>query len=835
MMSRFQFTKIADLLNAKVLRVHHPDQEIGTLGFDTRTLVSPASALFFAIRTKNNDGHNFLADAYDKGVRNFVIEDDAALKHFPSGTDINVMRVENSIESLQLLAASHRDEFSIPVVGITGSNGKTIVKEWLFQLLNPDFNIVRSPRSYNSQIGVPLSVWLIEPDNNFAIIEAGISQPGEMEKLAKIIQPTIGIFTNIGEAHQAQFESMEQKAEEKIKLFKKVDLLIYCRDHDVIHTLIRQKIDQGYFDPGMMVIDWSMHHADAAVYIEKGPRVNNQTELVIYYEGEQYRIYAGFRDAASLENLMHCISLMLHLGYSAHTIQQRVDKLHPVEMRLEIKSGINGCTIINDSYNSDLTSLSIAIDTLNTQNQHDHKRLILSDIFESGRPAPVLYARVAEMLDQKNIDGFIGIGPTLSAHCGLFGRDALFFESTESFLNEFDFGSLKNEAILLKGSRVFGFEAIARRLQQKTHQTVLEINLSALTSNLNVYRSLLKPSTRVMAMVKAFSYGSGSYEIANILQFHKVDYLAVAYADEGVSLREQGIRMPIMIMNPEESAFEQMIRYKLEPEIYSIKLLDAFMDAVNTWYPDPFPLSIHIKLDTGMHRLGFEEEDIDLLLEKLHSNRKLHVQSIFSHLASADITGHDEFTANQAEKFDRISGRMIEKLGYPVLRHLLNSPGIARFPRYQYDMVRLGIGLYGIDPTASVQTRLEQVSTLKTHISQVRNVKKGESVGYSRKAIMEKDSVIATIGIGYADGFPRGLGNKKFTVQVNGSEAPVIGNVCMDMSMIDITNIPAREGDEVLIFGQGKSIEQMAEALGTIPYEILTSVSQRVKRVYYKD
>lgn len=834
-MSPYSFASIAEILDAAVTSAHQDNAQITTLGYDTRTLIHPPTCLFFAIQGKNKDGHVYLQEAFDKGVRNFVVSKSNIQDFLADHLECNIMCVENAVVAMQTLAAHHREQFNIPIVGITGSNGKTIVKEWLFQLLSPDFNIVRSPRSYNSQIGVPLSVWLLEEDHNFGIFEAGISEPGEMDRLEKVIAPTIGIFTNIGDAHQAFFNNLEQKAEEKLKLFQHSDLLIYCRDHDVVHETVSRKIREGYFHPDMQVLDWSMHHNDATIYIEKTIGTGQGTELLIWYDGEQQRLSLGFQDRASIENALHCLALLLHLGYSHATLQQRVDRLHSIEMRLEIKSGIHGATIINDSYNSDLASLGIALDTLNTQNQHNIKRVILSDILETGKDAAVLYQQVSAMLSQKGINHLIGIGPAIQANSGRFGGETAFFESTEAFLSDFNFDALQNEAILLKGSRSFGFEAIARKLQQKTHQTILEINLNALTNNLNVYRSMLKPETRVMAMVKAFSYGSGSYEIANILQFHKVNYLAVAYADEGVYLREQGISMPIMVMNPEESAFEQLIRYKLEPEIYSFRVLDLFLDAIKSHSKDAMPLSIHIKLDTGMHRLGFNEEDITLLTEKLLTNPKLYVQSIFSHLASADIVGHDAFTRGQADIFERGSSFIIQKLGYPVLRHLLNSPGIARMPELQYDMVRLGIGLYGIDPAAKVQSRLEQVSTLKTHISQIRNVPKGESVGYSRRAVMEKDSVIATIGIGYADGFPRSLGHQKFSVLVNGSRVPVIGNVCMDMSMIDITGISAQEGDEVLIFGPDKPIEEMAEAASTIPYEILTGVSQRVKRVYWRE
>ena len=830
-MIAYSFKIISEILDGKILSEFDPDARIKTLAHDTRTLISPGTALFFAITGKNNDGHKYMAEAYARGIRNFVVEREDISAYLPPEAKANVLKVTHSIDALQKLAAQHRDEFIMPVVGITGSNGKTIVKEWLFQLLHPDYNIVRSPKSYNSQLGVPLSVWLMEPEHNFAIIEAGISQPGEMERLEKVIHPTIGIFTNIGEAHQAQFESIAQKAEEKLKLFKNADLLIYNRDETVVHELVKQKSSEAYFNPEIQILDWSMHDSKAGIYIEKG----ESNEFSAYFEGEQTRLTIPFNDEASIENIMHCWVLMLHLGYSSHMIQSRVDKLHRVEMRLEIKSGINGTTIINDSYNSDLTSLSIALDTLNTQNQHETKRIILSDIFESGQTAEKLYERVAEMLREKGVNKLIGIGSAISSHAGLFAEGSEFYTNTDEFLINYNFQNFRNEAILLKGSRAFGFEAIAMRLQQKTHQTILEINLNALAHNLNVYRELLKPATKIMAMVKAFSYGSGSYEIANMLQFHKVDYLAVAYADEGVYLREKGILVPIMVMNPEETAFEQIIRYKLEPEIYSFRTLEAFQGAISLYHKEVSPLSIHIKLDTGMHRLGFEEQDVDRLIDKLVSAAKINVASIFTHLASADDEKEDAFTRNQAALFERLSDRIMDRIGYKAIRHVLNSPGAARFHDLQFDMIRLGIGLYGIDPSGHVQTKLENVTTLKTHISQIRNVAKGASVGYSRKAIMDKDSVIATIGIGYADGFPRLLGNGKFKVSINGIEAPVVGNVCMDMCMIDVTDISASEGDEVLIFGEDKPIEQMAEALGTIPYEILTQVSQRVKRVYYKE
>lgn len=816
-----------------------PRQDIKYIGLDSRTILHPAQTLFFAIKSKSGDGHKYLQECFAKGVRCFVIEDKKALHSFPEEirSQLNYIVVENTVKALQQLAINQREKYAVPVIGITGSNGKTVVKEWLYQLLNEEHRIVRSPQSYNSQIGVPLSVWQMNENHQLAIFEAGISQAGEMEKLEKIIKPTIGIFTNIGSAHQANFHSVTGKVKEKIKLFKNCKLLIYCPDYAEIENTIQEAIKTGELNKDIKLLRWSFHNKSADIYINKlsenGLKGN---DFQYFYHNQHFPLQLPFTDKASVENALHCLAYMLYSGYKNELIQARMQKLHAVEMRLEQKAGINNCTLINDSYNSDILSLSVALDALNQQQQHPKKTLILSDIFESGRSNEDLYKEVAQLTKQKGVTKIIGIGNNISAQADAFSqKEKYFYTSTADFLQNIASGHFSNESVLIKGSRKFGFEAIARRLQQKAHNTVLEINLNALIHNLNIYRSFLNNDTKIMAMVKAFSYGSGSYEIANVLQYHKVDYLAVAYADEGNLLRQNGISLPIMVMNPEESAFEGMLEHRLEPEIYSFRTLKQFAGTVAAYhYPKP-PYCIHIKLDTGMHRLGFMPEEVDELIETLKNYPQLQVKSIFSHLASADVPEHDEFTREQIRIFDEISYKISREFPYPVLRHILNSSGIARFPEAQFDMVRLGIGLYGIDPGSVIQDQLEPVNTLKTYISQVKKVKAGQTVGYSRKGRATEEKRIATLGIGYADGFPRALGNGIGKILVNGKEAPVIGNVCMDMCMVDITGIDAEEGDEVIIFGKEHPLETLATSLDTIPYEVLTNISQRVKRVYIRE
>jgi Alr-MurF fusion protein len=827
-MNQYSIARVNEIIKGKLLQSGN-NEFIKHLLIDSRKIASTEGVLFFAIKGDRHNGHNYLPELYKKGIRNFVVSEDISdLSHFPEASFI---QADSTILALQSLSVYHRQNFSLPVTAITGSNGKTIVKEWLYQLVREDFNIVRSPKSYNSQVGVPLSVWQIKEENNLGIFEAGISKPGEMPVLENIIQPQTGIFTNIGEAHAENFANIEDKIDEKLQLFNHCGHLIYCRDYG----LIEQRIKQNTQLQNSQFFTWSKRQR-ASLQIGRIQQLGQETEIQGVYENDFIRIKIPFKDEASIENAINCWAWMLLNGYKNDVIAKRMALLSPVAMRLELKEGINNCSVINDSYNSDLGSLAIALDFLNQQKQHDKKTLILSDILQSGKNEEKLYAEVAEMVSRKGVSRIIGIGGAISRQSAQFKIQKEFYADTEEFLSHFSSEFFHNETILLKGARAFGFEKIGKVLQQKAHETVLEINLDALVHNLNYFRSKIRPETKIMAMVKAFSYGSGSFEIANILQFHRVDYLAVAYADEGVELRKAGITIPIMVMNPEVQSYDAMIKYNLEPEIYSFKVLNQFDDALKINFnqsQQPFP--VHLKIDTGMKRLGFEEGQVNELVVRIRNNKNLTVKSVFSHMVASDEEAHDPYTRQQIKVFEEISQRIINYLEYPVMRHILNSSGIVRFPEAQFEMVRLGIGLYGIGTNDYEQARLQHVSTLRTTISQIKNVKEGDTVGYSRKGIAMKDTQIATVPIGYADGLSRKLSNGKGKMFIGGQPAPIIGNVCMDMCMIDITGINAKEGDEVFVFGEAYPITEFAKDLDTIPYEALTMVSRRVKRVYYHE
>lgn len=827
----YSIINIAEITGGKLLLNNEGSSTIINLLTDSRKISNAETALFFALKGKRHDGHQFIHDLYAIGIRNFVVSVNPEIFICP---DANFILVDDSLLALQKLAAWHRAQFSLPVIGVTGSNGKTIVKEWLYQLLRQDKHIVRSPKSYNSQVGVPLSVWQINEDNDLAIFEAGISEPGEMKRLEKMIKPSIGIITNIGQAHDEHFNKENpalEKVGEKIELFKDCNLIIYCKDYVQIHDALNSTVYAG-----KRLFTWSKKQK-ADMQIAKILKAHEETELQCIYNQEFFNIKIPFTDDASIENAIHCWALLFCLGLENELIAQRMEVLSPVAMRLELKEGIHNCSIINDTYNSDLGSLGIAIDFILQQKQHEKRSIILSDILQSGKNEEALYREVANMIGQKKIDRIIGIGEAISRQGNLFQMEKQFYKSTEDFLKKMNPSMFQNETVLLKGARAFGFERIGKLLQQKAHETVLEINLNAIVHNLNYYRSRLGSGKKIMAMVKAFSYGSGSFEIANALQFHRVDYLAVAYADEGIELRRAGISLPIMVMNPEKQSFEAMIHYNLEPEIYGFRVLNQLYETLEKGFSsgEVGVIPVHIKLDTGMHRLGFEEEDINELIVKIKNNKFIRVQSIFSHLAASNEEQHSDFTKNQIALFNRMSEKITSHLQYPILKHILNSAGISRFPEAQYDMVRLGIGLYGVSGDEAEQKNLACVGTLKSTISQIRNVSVNESIGYSRKAIAQHDMTIATIAIGYADGFSRRLGNGRGKMLLNGKLASIVGNVCMDMCMIDITNIPAKEGDEVMIFGTEYPIAKLAEEMDTIPYEILTTVSQRVKRVYFHE
>ncbi|WP_316807290.1 bifunctional UDP-N-acetylmuramoyl-tripeptide:D-alanyl-D-alanine ligase/alanine racemase [Pedobacter agri] len=812
----YTISRIAEILDADAELIEKQDL-IQYLVIDSRSVLVPENSLFFALASHRN-GHEFIADAYNKGIRNFIIAEEKYIKEYP---DCNFLLVNDVLQALQKLAIAHRNHFDLGTIGITGSNGKTIVKEWLYQLLAADYNIVRSPKSYNSQIGVPLSVWQIDADHNLGIFEAGISAVDEMETLAEIIKPQIGILTNIREAHAEGFSSKKQKLAEKLKLFKDADLLIYSPEY---------VSDISFKDlPGKKHFTWSSSQAADLRIIAVEP-IEGNCYLQAIYQDREIECMLPFKDKASIENGMICWATLLALGYSPTQADQRLEKLSHVSMRLELKNGINQCSIIDDSYSADISSLAIALDFLNQQNQHAKKTVILSELFETGRDDLDLYTEIADLLGQKKVTRLIGIGTHISKYSQLFKLETQFFDDTNAFVDAFPGLQFSHETVLVKGARRFDFGRISKLLTQKIHDTVLEIDLNAMVGNLQFYRSKIKPGVKIMAMVKAFSYGSGSFEIANLLQFHKVDYLAVAYADEGIALRKAGITLPIMVMSPEESAFDAIIKHHLEPEIYSLEILNSFLNAL----PDfQFDYPIHIKIDSGMHRLGFDSADIENLSIILKDSQRLNVKSIFSHLVASGEAEHDGFTQQQIEKFSAITDQLIAALGYKPLLHIANTSGISRWPNGQMDMVRLGIGLYGFDAALPNNRGLQTVMVLKTTVTQVKTLVAGETVGYSRRGVMPNGGKIATVKIGYADGYSRAFGNGVGKMVVNGQLVPTIGSICMDMTMLDITGIEVKPGDEAIVFNQDHTIMQLADAVGTIPYEILTNISQRVKRVYY--
>jgi len=812
----YTISKIADILNAEV-KLFDAQTIIQYLVIDSRSVLVPENSLFFALSSHRN-GHEFIKDAYSKEIRNFVISEKKYIEQY---ADCNFILVDNVLKSLQKLATEHRKHFDLKTIGITGSNGKTIVKEWLYQLLAVDFNIVRSPKSYNSQIGVPLSVWQIDSTNTLGIFEAGISAVNEMEDIAKIIQPQIGILTNIGEAHAEGFSSKKEKLIEKLKLFKDIELLIYSPEY--VTEINFKKL------PGKKHFSWSSRQAADLRIIAVEP-IEGNCYLRAIYQDREIECMLPFKDKASIENGMICWATLLALGYSPEQADMRLEKLSHVSMRLELKNGINQCSIIDDSYSADISSLAIALDFLNQQNQHPKKTVILSELFETGQDDLDLYTEIAGLLAQKKVSRLIGIGMHLSRYAELFKCETQFFEDTNAFIEAFPGLQFNHETILVKGARRFGFGRISKLLTQKIHDTVLEIDLNAMVGNLQFYRSKIKPGVKIMAMVKAFSYGSGSFEIANLLQFHKVDYLAVAYADEGIALRKAGITLPIMVMSPEESAFDAIIKHNLEPEIYSLEILNSFLNALTDYH---FDYPIHIKIDSGMHRLGFDQKEIDQLTELLKDAQRLKVQSIFSHLVASGEAEHDGFTQKQIEKFKATANLLINVLDYKPLLHIANTSGISRWPEGQMDMVRLGIGLYGFDSGLINNRGLQTVMVLKTTVTQIKNLEPGETVGYSRNGVMPDGGKIATVKIGYADGYGRAFGNGVGKMLINGNLVPTIGSICMDMTMLDVTGIDVKPGDEAIVFNQEHTIMQLASDINTIPYEILTNISQRVKRVYF--
>ena len=824
----YQIEQIA--LDMAAFRVGDTPATIDWLLTDSRSLSFPEATLFFALTTKRNSGAHYINELYQRGVRNFVVaRRDYGEVESLKLQDANILLVPDTLVALQKLAQAHRKQYQIPVVGVTGSNGKTVVKEWLHQLLGPDRIIVRSPRSYNSQIGVPLSVWQLHPGAQLAIFEAGISQPGEMEALRDIIQPTIGVLTNIGGAHQENFFSRQVKCMEKLTLFRDSDVVIYNADDAFINNCVSNSM------LATRSMAWSRKDADRPLYINKVEKGEETTKISYRYLDMTNQYTLPFIDDASIENSLHCLAVCCYLMLPPEQISERMAHLEPVAMRLEVKEGKNGCLLINDSYNSDLTSLELALDFQyrRSQDKQLKRTLILSDILETGKKAHILYSQVAELLKSKGIHRIVGVGEEISSCADDFNIEKAFFPNTSELLKAIDQRKLKlsQEIILIKGARKFGFDELTEAIEKKVHETILEVNLGALVENLNYYRSLLKPTTKMVCMVKASAYGAGAIEVARTLQEHQVDYLAVAVADEGAELRKAGIHANILIMNPEMTAFKTMFDYKLEPEVYSFHWLEALIDAAEKEGITNYP--IHIKLDTGMHRLGFDPSEMHALIQRLQSQNALIARSVFSHFVGSDSEEFDAFTCRQMNTFLKASNELQAAFPHKILRHICNSAGIERFPSIQLDMVRLGLGLYGINPITNAV--MHNVCTLTTTILQTHDVPADETVGYSRKGHLTRASRIAAIPIGYADGLNRKLGNGRCYCLVNGQKAPYVGNICMDVCMIDVTDIDCKEGDKVEIFGDHLPVTVLSDALGTIPYEVLTSVSNRVKRIYYQD
>ena len=845
---KYTIEKITTLIGAR--RIGDTEAVVSWLLTDSRSLCFPEETLFFALRSGRNDGHNYIPELYRRGVRNFVVErGHFRLPNVTASTGAggglagaNILEVVSPLEALQRLAERHRDEFDVPIVGITGSNGKTMVKEWLYQLLSPYKIVTRSPKSYNSQIGVPLSVWLLGEQTEVGLFEAGISQPGEMQALRDIIQPSIGVLTSLGTAHQENFRSMDEKCQEKLSLFHDAKVVAYNSDDNVVSRCMRKS---GYHGEKL---SWSKEDPQAAMFIKKIERRNTVSTLYYIYKGKEGTYHLPFIDDASVECSIAAAVVALYLGVTPEELDVRMSQLEPVAMRLEVKEGQHGCTLINDSYNSDINSLDIALDFMSRRPDQEGKSrtLILSDIYQSGVTPHELYHRVMELAVKRGVTKFIGIGKEIKRILAdegggqiagdqtakLPGTVAFFFEDVEEFLRSEVFKGLRNEIVLIKGARDFGFDQITEMLEQKVHETILEVNLNAVVENLNHFRSYMKPDTKIICMVKADAYGAGAVEVSKTLQDHRVDYLAVAVADEGVTLRKNGITSNIMIMNPEMTAFKTMFDYDLEPEVYSFRIMDALIKAAEKEGITNYP--VHIKLDTGMHRLGFDPvQDIDEVINRLKHQNAIIPRSVFSHFVGSDSDDFDTFSAHQFELFDTASKKLQSAFEHKILRHICNSAGIEHFPERQLDACRLGIGLYGVDSRDN--HIINTVSTLKTTILQLRHVPKDETVGYSRKGVLTRDSVIAAIPIGYADGLNRHLGRGKGYCLVNGQKAPYVGNICMDVALIDVTDIPCKEGDTVEIFGEHLPVTVLSDILDTIPYEVLTGVSNRVKKVYYQD
>lgn len=820
-MTSYKIQELAEIISAEL--IGNPIGNVEQIYFDSRAIYQPKNAVFFAFSELGNDGHSYIEDAYKKGIRQFVISKEIEFK-----ADAVYLKVDSTVKALQNWAKSHRNKFNLPVIGITGSNGKTIIKEWLNQLLWLDFSIVRSPKSYNSQIGVPLSILQINAEHNLGIFEAGISLKNEMPQLEEIIQPEIGVLTHIGSAHLENFGSKEELIDEKLKLFQNVKKLIYNSDKELIKNKIQQTFPKNQFE----FYAFGKNENDTIKILSISDEKSGK-QIEINWNSKTYKFQIPFHDDASVENILTVLTTIAALNLDLEKYLPKTANLLPIEMRLEIKEAIRESILINDTFNSDLHSVKVALNVL-AQQPFPRKSLVLTDVLQSNLEENELYKKVAELVNNYQINDLVLIGDFIPKHKNLFKTEARTFATTDEFLKTLSVQNVHNEAILLKGARPFKLEKISAFLEKKSHDTVLDINLQALIENVKFFRNQLKPTTKLMAMIKANSYGAGSFEIAQTLEHQNVDYLGAAYADEGAELRKAGITLPIMVMNPEQSSYSTIIEFQLEPEIYSLRVLELFIQTLKEKsITEAYP--IHLKVDTGMNRLGFRPEQLDELIQYLQSEKSVKIQSIFTHLATADVPEEKEFALEQLKIFDETYAKISSELNIQPIKHALNSPGIIHFNENQYDMVRLGIGMYGISDDELVQKQLKNVITFKTVISRISEIEAGETVSYGRRFKADKKTKIATLPVGYADGIRRSLGYGIGEVLIQNQLAPIVGTICMDMLMVDVSEINCKEGDEVILFGENPSIKSVAEKVGTIPYEILTSISARVKRVYYKE
>ena len=817
--------KLADVVSyiePKETIIGSPECEITELAIDSRKVIRAEHTLFFAIETEKNDGHLYVRSLYQAGVRNFVIT--KVMNDFAQCLEANFLFVEDSLEALQQLAQNYRQQFHYPVIGITGSNGKTIVKEWLSMILSEKYRVVKSPDSYNSRIGVPLSVWNMSADHDIAVFEAGISRPNEMRTLADIIDPTIGILTNIGAAHAQFFPNNNRKIIEKLKLFQHVEVLIYHNDNEELNMILQLPEYEG-----IRKVSWGNAHSTYPVQMHAAPTEGT----MITINGFDYTV--PFIDSASLENATHVIVTLLVVGFKPEEINSQLHRLTHISMRLEILQGANHSVIINDTYSLDINSLSAALNFMDTQTQLAKKTLVISDFEQVGNLTEADFQHLNQELHHHHITKLVAVGSSFAHHRDMFDLDeVLCYPNTEMLLEHISDLRISYEIVLIKGAQNFHFEQVVKALQHKTHLTIMQVNLPALAYNLNYHRNRLRPDTKMVAMVKASSYGLGDVELVNTLVDQGVDYLAVAYTDEGVRLRKRRINTPIIVLGAEAHSFEVMVNHQLEPEIFNFFYLQQ-LEEVLARHPEISQFNIHIKVDTGMHRLGFDLQDLPRLIEVVKRNPKLHIASVFSHLAAAEDPAEDAFTRRQIALFGRMTDVLCSAFDYKILRHILNSAGIIRFPEAQFDMVRLGIQLYGCSEIPEMTTQLHNVVTLKTVITQIKNIPAGESIGYNRSWHLQRDTQVAIIPIGYADGYPRELSNGYGKVIVQGQKVPIIGKICMDMCMLDITGLRLHEGDEVIVYGEGNTVSEMAEAAKLISYELLTRISQRVPRVYVQE